>query len=722
MAASPVPGPNRAYQSSPFKSPNLSTSLSSPPVLNEMVSQSAKPSHTCPSCSRPFSRAEHLDRHLTTHLPSNCSKSFVCTSCGKGFTRKDVLTRHVRAVHETKRPDVRKSRRRSCRRCAGFKIKCSGGVKKSADGFKGGEACEACKKRGVVCVYDFGTNTDGITDRGDAPGKSPGSGSADDIVDELSEEEIIDCSDRDQPTNKKRKMSSLSSDTRQTPPMSNVSHLLSAAFMAGPDSLQQPRGEINVDSESLSAAATVASLVNSSNMSGQRNSDIMSAEQLMSLVTNRTYEETVEKARSTYTIGERASNLSRPPLSSAPTSSPQTSIHTTTDLTLDAPSNSPLLRVPLHSPHYFPILAQSAATSSLQQPLLAESSSPICSKLELPPDKQCIEELPDRSANFSSVCIGTSSIISPQTFSIGSPKILPNVLTESGDRRGESFGDPLQLESDDNWFFDAGIFETDWLRWGGFTSEPLAMLEFDQLPPGFSLADRHLSSSNTPVMGVVPSLTNSRTGSGSASRELSSPSSTPSEYSAYRSSAKEMRLPSVSPIKDHSAVDDLLPWGWQATREEPRKRITLPPLRQVLEECSTKRLDHGASSFNSRISSADSNMMTSRIGTISDHIRNDLVEVLKVPYARHPYYDDCDIEHKFPSKELIDDFIMLYFKHFHSILPMIHKPTFEVEKCPSILLVAMASIGASYSDIEGAKGFADGLSELCKRALTWMVR
>ena len=175
MAASPVPIPslpNRSYQSSPSESPNLSATLPSPLILNEMVSQGVKPSHTCQSCSRLFSRAEHLDRHLTTHLPSNCSKSFICPSCGKGFTRKDVLTRHVRAVHETKKPDVRRSRRRSCRRCAGFKIKCSGGVRGSADGLKGDEACEACKKRGVVCIYDFSTTTDGIAERGEeAPGK-----------------------------------------------------------------------------------------------------------------------------------------------------------------------------------------------------------------------------------------------------------------------------------------------------------------------------------------------------------------------------------------------------------------------------------------------------------------------------------------------------------------------------------------------------------------------
>lgn len=124
--------------------------LSSPPQLS-------RPSHTCPSCSRPFSRAEHLERHLATHLPSNSSKCFVCQSCLKGFTRKDVLKRHIRAVHERKRSDIRRSRRRSCKRCAGFKIKCTGiGRTLNTDGTgTADEACEACKKRGVECVYDF---------------------------------------------------------------------------------------------------------------------------------------------------------------------------------------------------------------------------------------------------------------------------------------------------------------------------------------------------------------------------------------------------------------------------------------------------------------------------------------------------------------------------------------------------------------------------------------
>jgi uncharacterized Zn-finger protein len=111
--------------------------------------------HTCPSCSRTFARAEHLERHLSVHLPTTTSRSFLCTYCSKGFTRKDVLTRHIRAVHEAKRTEQRKSRRKSCNRCARFKIKCAGGSRGFDNGPVASDACDACKKRGVSCVYDF---------------------------------------------------------------------------------------------------------------------------------------------------------------------------------------------------------------------------------------------------------------------------------------------------------------------------------------------------------------------------------------------------------------------------------------------------------------------------------------------------------------------------------------------------------------------------------------
>jgi hypothetical protein len=125
--------------------------------LCEMDEAIGRSTHTCNSCSRTFSRAEHLERHLSVHLPTTSSRSFICNYCTKGFTRKDVLTRHVRAVHETKRPEQRKSRRKSCNRCARFKIKCAGGSRGHESSPSLRDACEACKKRGLPCVYELST-------------------------------------------------------------------------------------------------------------------------------------------------------------------------------------------------------------------------------------------------------------------------------------------------------------------------------------------------------------------------------------------------------------------------------------------------------------------------------------------------------------------------------------------------------------------------------------
>ena len=643
-----------------------------------------------------------------------------------------MLTRHVRAVHETKRSDVRRSRRRSCRRCAGFKIKCSGGARASADGPRGDEACEACKKRGVMCVYDFGSHSDGSTVRGGDIGKNSGTGSGDDdILDDVSEEDGRGPNGTSERISKRRKISDAYLDQRTSPAVSSVSHLLSAAMMASPTSPQRIAADLSMDDESFTAAATVASLVNSTSENGQRTPDMISAEHLMSMATNKTYEDLSGKSvspRSALANGDKSSYFSQSPFSLA-----QSNKGSTTGFRQDTSRGSPLPRASLNPSQFVATLAQQASSSPSQRQFSVNSSPLINSTTSVRRSDEPLSNLRSLNSSFASVCVSQTSglpgILSPPTFNVAgdttsSPKLFSNVLLGPGDnRRDESLGDSVHLESNDNWFFDAGIFETDWLRWGGFSSDPLPTPEVEQMPTGVPLTERHMSTcSNISASGNIPSLTNSRPASGVTPKDICSPASTPSEYGAYPPNSKEVRLPSVSPIKDSSTVEDLLPWGWRATREEPKRRITLPPLRQILEECSSKRLDHSATTFSPRFTSADPNRVAARIGTVSDNIRSDLISVLKVPYARHPYYDDCDIEHKFPSKELIDGFIVLYFKHFHSILPMIHKPTFRVEKCPSILLVAMASIGASYSDIEGAKGFADGLSELCKRALTWMVR
>ncbi|KAF8474190.1 fungal-specific transcription factor domain-containing protein [Kalaharituber pfeilii] len=634
-----------------------------------------------------------------------------------------------RGVHETKRSDVRRSRRRSCRRCAGFKIKCSGGSRGSADGSRGDEACEACKKRGVACVYDFGVHTDGIATREDAGKHSCAGSGDDDMLDDLSEEERTEYNGGRERLNKRRKISEDISDKGSSTAVGGtVSHLLSAALMASPSSPQRNSGDVGADDDSCNAATTVASLVHSTGTSGQRTPEIVSADQLLSMVTSRTYEESAGKTispRSTYTNGDRASYLPQPQFCTPRISSSQIRKSPVSDFTQEPLSNFPQSRSSLNPSQFIAALTQQATTSSPQQSLRPNNSSGVgaCSLSD--------SYNSTRSPKSGMRCVGNASglpgILPPPSLNMAmdctssnSPKMFSNVLLGAGEnKRDEMISDSIPLESDDNWFFDAGIFETDWLRWGGLSTDAQAAPELEQILTGL---ERHMSTcSNDSVSGHVPTLTNSRTVSGATSKDQTSPTSTPSEYSAYPPNSKEVRLPSVSPIKDSSAVDDFLPWGWQASREEPKKRITLPPLRQVLQACSPQRIEHSSTAFGSRFNFSDSKPLANWIGAVNDNIRNDLISVLKVPYARHPYCDDCDIESKFPSKELIDGFILLYFKHFHSVLPMIHRPTFRVENCPSILLVAMASIGASYSDIEGAKGFADGLSELCKRALTWMA-
>lgn len=266
-----------------------------------------------------------------------------------------------------------------------------------------------------------------------------------------------------------------------------------------------------------------------------------------------------------------------------------------------------------------------------------------------------------------------------------------------------SYGNDLPgLENDDNWFFDFGIFDTstDWLRGWGDDSSTLDMLggTCSVAPPPHAGAT---ASCLTPGAAV------------SHTKGFASPASAHSDESSVyghgRREDHQTRLPSVSPIKDHSSVEDFLPWGWQSCREEPKRRVTLPPLRQILEEYTPSTI---AQRYDSTRTAKDGNL-------VNERIRNDMVSLLSIPYERYPY-ESADMS-KFPTKKMIDGFIKLYFEQFHSNLPMIHKPTFSTETCPTIVLVAMASIGASYSDVEGAKIFADTLSELCKRTLTWMV-
>ncbi|KAI5785793.1 fungal-specific transcription factor domain-containing protein [Geopyxis carbonaria] len=280
----------------------------------------------------------------------------------------------------------------------------------------------------------------------------------------------------------------------------------------------------------------------------------------------------------------------------------------------------------------------------------------------------------------------------------------------------------LGLRDEDNFYFDFEIFDnsTDWLRdWGANgTTSP-------ESHNGLDAMNDVLGVGLTPNLNTieVPSLASAT----NSTNDVASPKSAPSDDGAGYNPRPppppgEIEhnvpgLPIVSPLREHNASADFLPWKWHAPREEASRTVTLPPLRLLLTECSgDKHSRYGGSS-------TPEGAPFNEAGTITEDIRKEMISVLSLPSIRPPYplSDSESMDANFPSKEVIADFAKLYFKNFHPILPMIHRPTFCIDRCPSTLLIAMVSIGASYSSLKNAKHFADALSELCKRCLSWMA-
>ncbi|PWY97378.1 hypothetical protein BCV70DRAFT_143852, partial [Testicularia cyperi] len=54
--------------------------------------------HRCPECQKTFARHEHMVRHLASH---SSETSYECSECGKRFRRNDVLQRHQR-LHQAR--------------------------------------------------------------------------------------------------------------------------------------------------------------------------------------------------------------------------------------------------------------------------------------------------------------------------------------------------------------------------------------------------------------------------------------------------------------------------------------------------------------------------------------------------------------------------------------------------------------------------------------------
>ncbi|KAM3445375.1 hypothetical protein NHJ13734_000502 [Beauveria thailandica] len=97
--------------------------------------------------------------------------------------------------------------------------------------------------------------------------------------------------------------------------------------------------------------------------------------------------------------------------------------------------------------------------------------------------------------------------------------------------------------------------------------------------------------------------------------------------------------------------------------------------------------------------------------------RKNLENYLQLPLT-HSLWTPMSIV-QFPSAPELDYLIDLYFANFDTLLPMIHRPTFDLGAYP-VLTLSMCAIGVLYSDFDNARAFSKALCELLRRLFVCM--
>jgi hypothetical protein len=137
-------------------------------------------------------------------------------------------------------------------------------------------------------------------------------------------------------------------------------------------------------------------------------------------------------------------------------------------------------------------------------------------------------------------------------------------------------------------------------------------------------------------------------------------------------------------------------WPFDYASNKGFRKIKLPPLREIMEQTVGLGLP---------------DVQTSTV--------KDLIRVLSAPLI--PSLNDSPALEALPAVAFLGQLVTNYFAEFHQALPIVHVPTWRIERCPSALLAAMACIGATYSTAEGSEEIAALLAEITQRTLFWMV-
>ncbi|KAF4227758.1 hypothetical protein CNMCM8980_002205 [Aspergillus fumigatiaffinis] len=73
------------------------------------------------------------------------------------------------------------------------------------------------------------------------------------------------------------------------------------------------------------------------------------------------------------------------------------------------------------------------------------------------------------------------------------------------------------------------------------------------------------------------------------------------------------------------------------------------------------------------------------------------------------------IELRIPPARVLNAWVQLYFKHFHPVFPILHKPTFSPATMNPFLVLTVAAIGAHFSELEGSQACQKAMHELIRR-------
>lgn len=155
--------------------------------------------------------------------------------------------------------------------------------------------------------------------------------------------------------------------------------------------------------------------------------------------------------------------------------------------------------------------------------------------------------------------------------------------------------------------------------------------------------------------------------------------------------APDNHAPPMSGTQQRASI---LPWPFEHGHDAGTTRCHLPPLREVLQE--SLQASPGA-----QVSALEG-----------------LVQVLSEKNLPRP--DDVADPTILMGIHLLKKLLDVYFANFQLIQPIFHIPTWSSEDCPTMLLAAMACLGAVLSSEPNAAELSSSISDFCNPIISWM--